>query len=1356
MERFKTRSGFLLAIGLAVVVGLMSATMLLLFANTPPPPYYVINDLNGANDEPGQKDLTRMGRYDDPAGFLDIFWSWDEGTTGGNTLDACALFDSDGDGNVNYAICGQVDSAFRQTSLSPKAYSCDDTDKFHCLTAIALNPVGDDLLAGTLGGLVPDASLQTNTDPFVNGANAPNDVTLRVRVKKTFLGNSAMTNVCTYPSNLNSDYSDCVSNEGGGFLQIVKNTTGGDGSFTFKANPVTDGTGSPCPQGDPSSCRSYSIATSAGTGSGIIGAAANAVMSVSEVVPAGWILSPASCQVEGQQTTAGSFDGVATVSGIPIVSGKFTTCTFTNAKQPAKLTVTKVVTTDNGGTAVASDFTLKVGNTVVTSGVQGQFPAGDYVISETGGPSGYAGTISGACAANGSIHMEPGQVYACTITNNDAAPVLSLSKSVINDNGGSASGTDFTLTATCTTPGTCGLDNISGNGGASSSASFKAGTYALSESGGPAGYTATAWNCTGGVQNGSNVTLAVGQSASCVITNNDQQGTLIVKKVVINDDGGSKVATNFTFKVGNDAAVAFLQDTDALHGKNTLPRNAGTYTITEPAVAGYTTTYDNCSNVVLANGGTQTCTITNNDQPGTLVVKKVVINNNGGAGVATDFSFKVNNAAAVAFLQDNDAAHGKNTLVQSAGVYTITEPEVTGYAVSYDGCTNVALGNGETKTCTITNDDQQGTLLIKKVVVNDNGGTAVASNFSFSINGGPAVSFLAGGTNSVPADADSYTVVEGSAPGYTVSYNNCTNVNVSIGETETCTITNNDVAPQLTLIKFVDNSTTNDASKTAADFLLMASGTGVSVSGASGVTSGSNFRAGTYSLSEANTDGYVAAAWSCNGGLLAGNNITLGLGQIATCSVLNTAVNVAPQVVVDKSVSPKNLDSTGGTVTFTVKVINQSGVGDPYTITSLTDDVYGDLTDSLDSKVQDNNTCSSAVGTVVPGGSTYTCTWTSYFPPLPANQTMSERDIVTVIGTDDDNAGTSSIGTDTDDATVTQSLPIVITNGDCVIEEYTRIFSQDAAYHFTATNSGQFFYNLSISGTPGETRHVTLELPWPFVTQGAQPVHVYDSVDFANNCFSNYIGAYSFDSHVYLKDYQVNYPTVKTGYLPTLDKVKVELEVLIPDTGFAFIRQHMDDGLKGPKVDINGDGILDYLSYGKDGADNATNPANGGILMPEGYVHPFSMWGFKCSATDADCDITDVDPLTNTDLAISGGTTLTNDNQFQKNVGVGGIVTYTSINGEVPVTGLTVELRYGNALVGSAITDEFGLYTIAHKHKGKADLYSIIISQPFADVSVFDAPGTIDGMSAGQPPSTIKSATIKANGLVIVDFPLVP
>ena len=80
-------------------------------------------------------------------------------------------------------------------------------------------------------------------------------------------------------------------------------------------------------------------------------------------------------------------------------------------------------------------------------------------------------------------------------------------------------------------------------------------------------------------------------------------GTLIIKKVVV---GGTKTAANFSFSVNNATAVAFEAD-----GQNDLVQAPGTYNIIEPAVADYTATYAGCSNVVLASGGTATCTITN-------------------------------------------------------------------------------------------------------------------------------------------------------------------------------------------------------------------------------------------------------------------------------------------------------------------------------------------------------------------------------------------------------------------------------------------------------------------------------------------------------------------------------------------------------------------------------------------------------------------------------------------------------------------------------------------------------------------------------------------------------------------------
>ena len=291
-----------------------------------------------------------------------------------------------------------------------------------------------------------------------------------------------------------------------------------------------------------------------------------------------------------------------------------------------------------------------------------------------------------------------------------------------------------------------------------------------------------------------------GESITCTFTNTQQKGSLIVKKQVVNDNGGTKHATDFTFQVNSAAAVTFIQDgTDVLKGKNTVAADAGSYTVTEPAVTGYTTTYDNCTNVNIAAGGTATCTITNNDQSGSLIVKKLVINDNGGAKHATEFSFSKDGGAAVAFLQDGaDVLKGKNTLTVDAGTYNITEPAVAGYTTTYDNCSSVVVANGGTQTCTITNDDQSGTLIVKKLVINDSGGTKHATDFSFQVNGGAATTFLQDGAdvlkgkNTLTVDAGTYTVTEPAVNGYGTTYDNCSDVVIGNGGTATCTITNDD------------------------------------------------------------------------------------------------------------------------------------------------------------------------------------------------------------------------------------------------------------------------------------------------------------------------------------------------------------------------------------------------------------------------------------------------------------------------------------------------------------------------------------------------------------------------------------
>jgi hypothetical protein len=62
----------------------------------------------------------------------------------------------------------------------------------------------------------------------------------------------------------------------------------------------------------------------------------------------------------------------------------------------------------------------------------------------------------------------------------------------------------------------------------------------------------------------------------------------------------------------------------------------------------------------------------------------------------------------------------------------------------------------------------------------------------------------------------------------------------------------------------------------------------------------------------------------------------------ATASDTVSIVDVLPEITVTKVASPPSVPETGGSVTFTVTIQNES-TAESCTITSLTDDMFGDL-----------------------------------------------------------------------------------------------------------------------------------------------------------------------------------------------------------------------------------------------------------------------------------------------------------------------------------------------------------------------------------------------------------------------------
>ena len=399
--------------------------------------------------------------------------------------------------------------------------------------------------------------------------------------------------------------------------------------------------------------------------------------------------------------TLGSSSYTVTTAGanFPVAAGQTTSCLITNQLKTGTLHVTKVLTNDNGGTRAITGFSFtatgQAGGSAIPFEADGTnsftVNAGTYAVAEVGVPiAGYSTTYGSNCPA---VQVPAGGEATCVITNNDQSASLTLVKEVTKDNGGTAVAADWTLSAD-------GPTDISGTSGspAVTSVAVDAGTYNLSESGGPAGYTASGWVCVGGTMPAGDtdtVNLGLGQSATCTITNDDQAGTLIVNKVVTNNNGGTLGPDDFSFSVNGGTAVAFDED-----GQNSLSVPAGVYDVEETPPAGYTMTGNTCVDVVVPNGGSASCTITNDDQAATLIVNKVVTNDNGGTLGPDDFSFSVNGGTAVAFEAD-----GQNSLGVPAGVYDVDETPPAGYTMTGNTCVDVVIANGETKECTITNDD---------------------------------------------------------------------------------------------------------------------------------------------------------------------------------------------------------------------------------------------------------------------------------------------------------------------------------------------------------------------------------------------------------------------------------------------------------------------------------------------------------------------------------------------------------------------------------------------------------------------------------------------------------------------------
>ncbi|MEY4747321.1 MAG: hypothetical protein RLZZ416_370 [Candidatus Parcubacteria bacterium] len=267
--------------------------------------------------------------------------------------------------------------------------------------------------------------------------------------------------------------------------------------------------------------------------------------------------------------------------------------------------------------------------------------------------------------------------------------------------------------------------------------------------------------------------------------------TLTLRKSVVNDDGGTAVASDFQAKIdGSNVPWGVAQAV-----------SVGPHTASETSLPGYSASSwgSDCASdgtVALSPGENKTCSITNDDNPpspttGHLIVDKVT----DPSGSAAAFSIEATGTAAIigsgaASVTD---ATSKNYEVEP-GTFSVSESPSTGWIEMSNTCSNISVAAGETKTCTITN-AKLPTLTVTKIVVNDNGGTATTSDFSLMIDGMTTASSVASTTT-----IGAHSISEGAHTGYTSTIGgDCAadgSITLVAGDNKTCTVTNDDNPPQ--------------------------------------------------------------------------------------------------------------------------------------------------------------------------------------------------------------------------------------------------------------------------------------------------------------------------------------------------------------------------------------------------------------------------------------------------------------------------------------------------------------------------------------------------------------------------------
>lgn len=386
------------------------------------------------------------------------------------------------------------------------------------------------------------------------------------------------------------------------------------------------------------------------------------------------------------------------------------------------------------------------------------------------------------------------QHVVCTFTNSAQKPKLSLIKKV---EGGSAKPTDWTLWAI---PKSEKNNTLSGKGGFPSKEVVADEVYKLVETGEAEGYTASAWVCTGGLQESNYIKLAYGDDVTCTITNSRDTGTVTVNKVLkpAADSGKFDLQINgsiYAENVGNGGttgaqAVATGEvSVGELAGTDTTLSNYKTYYVCRSGerkvVEGYATQSESFD---LHKDQNVVCNFYNVRKPGLTIVKQAYPESD------QTFDFWTKGEGLNNFSLTDDGTNEGNSVTFNGlepGKYVVGEKDMRGWHLKQIRCSEdvkyhregnkleVWLEPTQAATCTFVNvhDTAQIRVIKRLYPTNDQGlfnlnidGTTYAANVGDGGNTG--YQKVLTGVHEVSETAGNDTSLDGYVSRYTCRYDN--------------------------------------------------------------------------------------------------------------------------------------------------------------------------------------------------------------------------------------------------------------------------------------------------------------------------------------------------------------------------------------------------------------------------------------------------------------------------------------------------------------------------------------------------------------------------------------------------------